>query len=51
LQDKGWGLYKQGKLEELLNTLKQSWDLLPTYNHDIHLHIQEVKQALASQNQ
>jgi len=51
LQDKGWGLYKQGKLEESLNTLKQSWDLLPTYNHDIHLHIQEVEQALASQNQ
>ena len=50
LQNKGWGLYKQGKREESLNTLKQSWDLLPIYNHDIYLHIQEVERALARQN-
>lgn len=47
----GWGLYKQGKLEESLKILKQSWELLPTYDHEHYLIIQEVEQALASQNQ
>ena len=47
----GWGLYKQGKLEESLEFLKRSWDLLPTYDHDNYLRIQKVEQALTSRDQ
>jgi len=49
LDTKGWGLYKQGKVEEALQILKRSWDLMPIYDHDQYLHILEVEQALASQ--
>jgi tetratricopeptide (TPR) repeat protein len=47
----GWGLYKQGKFEESLKVLKDAWDLRPAYMHQGYLHIQEVEQALARQNQ
>lgn len=50
LATKGWGLYKQGQLEESLAILKESWDLRPSYNHDHYLHIQEVEKTLANQN-
>jgi tetratricopeptide (TPR) repeat protein len=50
LNTKGWGLYKQGRYEEALKVLNDSWDLRPIYNHTGYLHIQEVKKALASQN-
>ncbi|MEN8227459.1 MAG: hypothetical protein ABFS38_04835 [Bacteroidota bacterium] len=50
LDTKGWGLYKQGRVEEALQVLTGSWDLRPAYNHDGYQHIQEVKKALASQN-
>ena len=46
----GWGLYKQGKLREAYDILIESWKTRPDYNHDHFLHIQEVEQALASQN-
>ena len=49
LDTKGWGLYKQGKVEEALKLLKDSWDLRPAYNHIGFLHIQEIEQALAKQ--
>ncbi len=44
---KGWGLYKIGKYEEALGLLEDSWDRKDYYNHELYLHIQEVKQALA----
>ena len=47
---KGWGLHKQGNDFEALKHLKKGWDLRPFYDHDHFLHIQEVEQALASQN-
>jgi tetratricopeptide (TPR) repeat protein len=50
LATKGWGLYKQEQLEEALEILKKSWEARPTYEHNSYLHIQEVEQALASQN-
>jgi tetratricopeptide (TPR) repeat protein len=50
LDTKGWGLYKQGRYEEALKVLHDSWDLRPSYNHDGYQHIQEVEKALASQN-
>ena len=50
LDAKGWALYKQGKYEEALALLKDSWDLKPAYSHTGYLHIQEVEKALARQN-
>ena len=50
LDTKGWGLYKQGKVEEALKILNDSWDLRPSYNHEGYQHIEEVKKNLASQN-
>lgn len=49
LDAKGWGLYKQGRYEEALKLLKDSWDLKPAYSHTGYLHIKEVEQILASQ--
>jgi tetratricopeptide (TPR) repeat protein len=46
----GLGLSKQGKLTEALETLNMAWALIPYYDHDHFLHIQEVEKALASQN-
>ncbi len=51
IDTKGWGLYKQGKLEESLDILKESWEARPYFNPNHYLHIQEVEKALANQNQ
>ena len=50
LDTKGWGLYKQGKIEEALKLLEDSWDLRPVYDREGYQHIQEVKKALANRN-
>jgi len=47
LDTKGWGLYKQGKYEEALEVLEKSWELKPRYNHEIFLHLEEAKKAVA----
>ena len=47
----GWGLYKQGRLEESMRILKKSWDLRPVFDQTLYEHLQEVEQALAGQNQ
>ena len=48
LNTKGWGFYKQGKNKEALELLEKAWKLKPIYNHDIYLHLEEVKkQSLA----
>jgi len=46
LDTKGWGLYKQGKYEEALILLKDSWDLKPAYSHTGFLHIQQAEAAM-----
>ena len=46
---KGWGLYKQGKYEEALKFLEKSWSLKPVYDHDIYLHLEAAKKAVAGQ--
>ena len=51
LDTKGWGLYNQGRYDEALKVLKDAWDLRPYYDPEGYQHIQEVEQALASQNQ
>ena len=50
MQVKGWGLFKHGKYEQALETLKKAWDMIPYYNHEFYLHIQQVEKALANQN-
>lgn len=47
LDTKGWGLYKQGKFEEAFKILEKGWNLRPFYNHDLYLHLEEVKKAIA----
>ena len=50
LDTKGWGLYKQGKYEEALEILEKSWDLKSRYyDHELYLHLEEVKKAIADQ--
>jgi tetratricopeptide (TPR) repeat protein len=49
LDSKGWGLYKQGKYKEALALIEQSWNESPVYNHEIYVHLQEVKKAIANQ--
>ena len=50
LDTKGWGLYKQGKYREALEILEKSWELKPIYDHDLFLHFEAAKKAVASQN-
>ncbi|MBS0010465.1 MAG: tetratricopeptide repeat protein, partial [Bacteroidales bacterium] len=48
LHTKGWGLYKQGNYEEALKYLERSWELKPIYDHDVFLHLEAARKALAS---
>jgi len=50
LDTRGWGLYKQGRYAEALKVLTDAWDLRPTFNQEGYERIEEVKKALASQN-
>jgi tetratricopeptide (TPR) repeat protein len=50
LDTKGWGLYKMGKYQEALAYLEKSWELKSIYDHDVYLHLEEVKKAIASRN-
>ena len=50
LDTKGWGLYKQGRVEEALKVLTDAWDLRPKYSKGGYERLQEVKKALSSQN-
>ncbi|MEA1886316.1 MAG: hypothetical protein U9N72_03795 [Bacteroidota bacterium] len=47
LHTKGWGLYKQGKYEESLEYLEKSWELKPIYNHEVFLHLEAAREAVA----
>jgi TolB-like protein/Tfp pilus assembly protein PilF len=49
LDTKGWGLYKQGKYKEALEFLEKSWDVKSTYDHEIYLHLEAAKKAVAGQ--
>jgi tetratricopeptide (TPR) repeat protein len=49
LDTKGWGLYKLGRYKESLELLEKAWDLKPIYNHEIYLHLEKVKKAIADQ--
>lgn len=48
----GWAFYKQGKYQEALETLQNSWDLRiekAVYRHEAFLHLEEAKKAIANQ--
>jgi len=50
LHTKGWGLYKQGRYQEALETLQKSWDIrreLAIYDHEAFLHLEAAKKAVA----
>jgi tetratricopeptide (TPR) repeat protein len=49
LDCKGWGLYKQKKYREALELLERSWKLKPVYKHEIFLHLEAAKKAVAAQ--
>jgi tetratricopeptide (TPR) repeat protein len=49
LDAKGWGLYKQGKYDEALKYIEKCLDLSPSYRHNVHLHLEAVKKAVAGQ--
>jgi tetratricopeptide (TPR) repeat protein len=49
LNTKGWGMYKEGNYKEALKILQKAWDVKPVYNHELFLHLEEVKKAIASQ--
>jgi adenylate cyclase len=49
LDTKGWGLYKQGNYREALEILEKSWELKPIYDHDLFLHLQEVRKAIVNE--
>jgi tetratricopeptide (TPR) repeat protein len=48
LETKGWGLYKLGKYNEALLLIQRSWELKPVYKHEIFLHLEAAKKAVAS---
>ncbi len=49
LDIKGRYLFKQGKFKEALKVLEKSWELKPFYDHEIYLHLEAAKKAVANQ--
>jgi tetratricopeptide (TPR) repeat protein len=47
LDGKGWGLYKQGKYDEALQTLQECWNSRVYYQHGVCLHLEAAKKAVA----
>jgi len=48
----GWGLYRQGKYQEAVNKLQESWDIRrekAIYDHTAFGHLEEAKKAVAGQ--
>ena len=49
LHCKGWGLYKQGKYKEALEFLQKADSVKPIYDHELFLHLEAAKKAVAGQ--
>jgi len=49
LNTKGWGLFKQGKYNDALKFLQKSDSLKPIYDHELYLHLEAAKKAVAGQ--
>jgi hypothetical protein len=43
------GLYKQGKDKEALELFEKRLELRPVYNHELYLHLEAAKKAVAGQ--
>jgi adenylate cyclase len=48
LDAKGWGLYKQGKFKDALKYIEKCTELSPSYRHNVHLHLEAAKKAVAN---
>jgi tetratricopeptide (TPR) repeat protein len=44
---KAWGLYKQGKYREALELIQRAWDQKPVYDHELFIHLEAAKKAVA----
>jgi tetratricopeptide (TPR) repeat protein len=42
----GWGLYKQGNIEQAVQYLEQADDLAPKYQHEINQHLKKVRASM-----
>jgi tetratricopeptide (TPR) repeat protein len=42
----GWGLYKQGKVEQAVQYLEQADNLAPKFEHDINKHLKTVRASM-----
>ncbi len=51
LYTKGWGFYKAGRTREALELIEQAWESRPIYDHEIYLHLQEVRNTVAAMGQ
>jgi len=53
LHRKGWALYQLGRYREALEFMQKSWDIrqktAAPYNHEMYLHLEEVKKAADGQ--
>jgi tetratricopeptide (TPR) repeat protein len=49
LHTTGWGLYKQSKYEEAWKLLEKADSLRSVYNHELNLHLEAAKKAVAEQ--
>ena len=49
LDTKGWGLFKLGKYKEALELIEKAWNFKPIYDHEVFLHLEAAKKAVASQ--
>jgi tetratricopeptide (TPR) repeat protein len=49
IDTKGRGLYKQGKYKEALDLLEKAWRLKPVYDHEVFLHLEAARKAVAGQ--
>ncbi|MBN2861926.1 MAG: hypothetical protein JXN62_02115 [Bacteroidales bacterium] len=47
IDTKGWGLYKQGRYREALEILEKSWEVKSVYDHEIFLHLEAARKAVA----
>ena len=49
LENKGLGLYKQGKYKEALECVEKGWKLRPVYDQSSYLFLEKVRKAAADQ--
>jgi hypothetical protein len=45
LDEKGWGLYKQGRVDEALAIIEKAWNEAPFKLYALRSHLEEVKRA------